>query len=176
MSFYTIFTFFKGITLEYELTNKQNFELYKEQAIRGKISESIDTNMTELDSMHKEIMDYVNRKKLFTLLTRPTASVMKSVFGIRSDEVSALWIDSIIFLENKGVPFETCHCRDYDDPKDSIEYSNAIEKKALLEHCPICELESTNRCSICHQGYCGRDHQLEDWPAHKINCKKIPLI
>jgi hypothetical protein len=40
--------------------------------------------------------------------------------------------------------------------------------------CGVCgKTEKTSRCSRCRiRAYCGKEHQKQDWPAHKAACKK----
>ena len=44
--------------------------------------------------------------------------------------------------------------------------------------CQVCQVQATKKCSLCKIiYYCGKEHQKQDWPAHKSNCpglKKVP--
>ena len=39
--------------------------------------------------------------------------------------------------------------------------------------CAVCGVAAVAVCARCKLlGYCGREHQRADWPAHKIVCRK----
>jgi hypothetical protein len=49
-------------------------------------------------------------------------------------------------------------------------------KKAVLDAgCAVCgKHEEIRLCGRCGgAAYCGRDHQLEYWPGHKADCKRL---
>lgn len=42
--------------------------------------------------------------------------------------------------------------------------------------CVVCENPDSKKCSVCKLVfYCGREHQKEDWPQHKLICKITPI-
>jgi len=46
-------------------------------------------------------------------------------------------------------------------------YLMEIEKKC----CPVCGILGSQRCSRCKNvWYCGKEHQKEDWKAHRQKC------
>jgi hypothetical protein len=52
----------------------------------------------------------------------------------------------------------------------------AMEKgvTTLLCGLPSCSAASTSDCSSCKtRGYCSKEHQHDDWKAHKVECKRI---
>jgi hypothetical protein len=44
----------------------------------------------------------------------------------------------------------------------------------VLHFCELCSRNTTLRCSICRAVYyCGREHQLDHWPYHKLLCRAV---
>jgi len=180
--YFSVFFYYKGITLKVAFQNEKHFENYRHNTVTERCSNprnSSQLDIKELDTLYDQIVDYTNKKKEFRLLKRPVITTMDSMWGTERVNNTFFWMQNIICLvEKAGVGFDFCHYRySSSDPNLSEEYANAIEKKNRLEHCPICQLKSTNyHCATCHQGYCGKDHQKKDWEVHKTNCKKIPKL
>lgn len=42
------------------------------------------------------------------------------------------------------------------------------------KYCRVCCTNAKYKCSNCKRvGYCCAEHQREDWPEHKLNCKRM---
>ena len=56
---------------------------------------------------------------------------------------------------------------------NKMDTSNQIDNSCL-----VCGRYATNLCSICRNAnYCCKEHQIEDWPAHKQVCKDgAPIV
>jgi len=177
----TLYFFYKKITLNLLFDSMEHFEMIISQTMINKLSDStnsIITNMEQLDNLVNRIVDFVNLKKEFRLLTCQQSDVLKKIWGVqglRSDDNYNIWITNIIYLVIEGIESDICHISDI-CPKETIKYQLAIVNKYLLEHCPICKVKTKHRCKNCDQGYCGREHQIEHRKDHKIKCKKITLI
>ena len=49
-----------------------------------------------------------------------------------------------------------------------------LEKNPNDFYCDVCGVVSTDKCSKCSSAfYCSAEHQLQDWPTHKLVCKLI---
>jgi hypothetical protein len=66
------------------------------------------------------------------------------------------------------------------DAKGSVHQDTNISSmttpyKLLISGCQICQksngLNTCGKCKVVQ--YCGREHQANDWPAHKVVCKDI---
>jgi hypothetical protein len=61
---------------------------------------------------------------------------------------------------------------------DSVRPGNGgvnVTKTTELLPCKVCgKVEKTSRCARCRVvAYCGKEHQKQDWPAHKQVCKSL---
>lgn len=46
-----------------------------------------------------------------------------------------------------------------------------VDHTAPEWRCNICQAPCTQQCSLCKEvGYCGKTHQRDDWPSHKLAC------
>ena len=80
-------------------------------------------------------------------------------------------------LQERDIVAGVAHCESVSSArKATCEAGLAATslKCCSLQSCSARELHPGHykRCSACHTVvYCSRDHQLEDWPAHKAACK-----
>lgn len=45
-----------------------------------------------------------------------------------------------------------------------------------LGKCSVCDKDAKSRCAGCFQAfYCSREHQKEDWMAHRMICSPIKV-
>ena len=45
---------------------------------------------------------------------------------------------------------------------------------SLLCGLPSCAEKATSDCASCKsRGYCSKEHQRDDWKAHKVECKRV---
>lgn len=51
-------------------------------------------------------------------------------------------------------------------------FPNGYEDFLTKEGCVICGTPSKKKCSKCGTKYCCREHQMADWPKHKLVCKQ----
>lgn len=59
------------------------------------------------------------------------------------------------------------------DSKKKNQKTNVVETKPC---CMVCGKESSLRCSNCGEAvYCSREHQKEDWSAHKPTCQPFKV-
>ena len=80
-------------------------------------------------------------------------------------------------LQERDIVAGAAHFRDLasaSNAANAARLASATLKCCLLLSCAARELHPGHykRCSACHGVvYCCREHQLEDWPAHKAACK-----
>jgi ankyrin repeat protein len=83
----------------------------------------------------------------------------------------------------RGEEAEANRKRVKDAKKSDINYvkpgREALFTKASAQGptCPLCMKPAHLKCSKCNSAfYCGKDHQKQDWPAHKMVCQKSSSI
>jgi len=176
-----IYTFYKGHSLYYEFQNHDSLENFKRDIINhyGLLSTLYLTN--ELDVLQNIFDDYfsVNGRANKNMAGEQEKLLIKLWGKDNYNENNLKWIANIIVLISRQFDDNICcflnngFSEEVSEEEMQLGYSSSIGDKKKQNRCPICDIKASKRCTKCHQGYCGEDHQKEHRPVHKSYCKLI---
>lgn len=168
------------IILAYFNGTPQNFP-YK--CTPQKIFECLDENISSYDDdvefyynqtaeMEKALND--NSKRGF--VTEKRLQKTAKDLGFESSEGFAIiWFCNIHYLLKKG---RICDDNNFGFMTMSGNGVISAFQKVFDEQlansalCGVCKVKSKLKCGKCHQMYCCREHQVQDWKNHKKVCGK----
>jgi len=164
---------FKGVNITQTYNSIGDFTTFQTKIMRVMRMNTSSSDWVpmakELNDMFEELKHYGESKGLSYCRPLNLNKIWKNG---SLDYKQKVWVRNIIYFTRKGV-IDRSICYFTDKLSPDIQLINDIQAYSctIKGYCPVCDKKADKYCKICCQGYCGVDHQKEDWLVHKNHCK-----